>query len=180
MSSLFNLLRENPAYLEISTDGLKKEINVYHIDYTRGETDSCRLLLLRKENLSRDAAFIILIQRLLMIEEEWTDYENYNPEDLMRWSGLVASDYRNSHYEDNVVLDTDEDNSLFMKRLMKESPQNIFYNNSEIAYESYRRNCPLFNEQFLKVSKSKFNWLQVEFYIETPNYYMLYNWYTTA
>ena len=180
MSSFFNLFRENPAYLEISMDGLKKEIDVYHIDYTRGETDSSTLLLLRKEGFSWNAAFIMLTQRQLMVDEDWTDYENYTLEDLMRWSGLVRSHYMNSQYKSNVVLDSDEDNCFFMKRLMKESPKKIFYNDSEIDYATYKQNCPLFNEQFLKVSKSKFKGLQAEFYLETTNYYMLYHWYTTA
>lgn len=180
MSSLIELLRETPSFLEISVNGLKKAMSNYLVDYTQGETDRSAIFVLPKEDLSWNEAFIILLQRQLMVEEMWLDLEEYNEEDLARWTDLLLSNYMNSPYETGILLDSDEDNAFFMKRLDSDIPRQIRYNDNPMSHEDFRQTCPLFTEQLLRVSKSKFNRLEVEYYIETENHYLLYNWYTTA
>lgn len=181
MGSFFDLLHNTTSsFHEISLTGLKKEIGMYHIDFSRGETDSSRLFVLPRGDLSRNDAFIVLIQRLFLVMEDLTDYEQYDSEDLARWTEVILNHYASTEYLEEIHPDSDEDNAFFLERLNSNNEQIITYNNRSITHQVFKHTCPLFTESLLSVSKSKFKRLESEFYIETENYYLLYNWYTTA
>ena len=181
MKHIIDILTEDyNSYLSASIEGLNMNIEVCYIDFTRGETDISTLLYLKKKELTWNEALIILVQRRLMVWEEWLDFSNYNSDDLIRWTGFLKTDYINSIYCDDISLKNDVDKEFFFDRLNPDRICSIERNNKKIDFSEFKQSTPLLNETIIKISESKFDRLAAEFYIETDNHYLLYYWFTTA
>jgi hypothetical protein len=178
--TIFDILTDDySGFLNILNIGLNLNADFYHVDFTKGETDSSMLLVLDKKNLTRNDAFSILIMRHLMISEEWLSFKDYNIDDMSRWIGLLRTKYINTEFVESINIHDDSDNFVF-KRLFSNDIVSITKNVKSISTLEF---IDWFNGQTktqTKFMKSKFNGLEVEYYFENKNYYFMLNWYTTA
>ncbi|HLP11243.1 MAG TPA: hypothetical protein VK177_04865 [Flavobacteriales bacterium] len=180
MNIFEGLTNEITTYLDISVKGLKKHVDVYCLDFTNGETDLAHLLCVKKEGVTEKEALILLIQRLLMVNEEWEDLDEYTRADLIRWTPQLVMKYKNSVFADGLSINNETYKAFVTKRLVKHDLKSILLNSEEISFENFININPMLNEPVLKLSKSEFKQLEYEFYMETEKHFLLYNWYTTA
>ncbi|MBC7861577.1 MAG: hypothetical protein IAF38_01305 [Bacteroidia bacterium] len=181
MKNIIDFLTEDfDEYLNYSLKGFKEKVNAYTIDFTRGETVVSKLLCVEKTGHTEKEALIILTQRLLMINEEWLSFDDYSKEDVIRWTDYLKNNYEKASYLTNISLPADKDNCFITGVLASADVQSINYNKRHLSVKEFRDTNPLMNEQIISVSKSEFERLECEFYIETTSHFLLYNWYTTA
>jgi hypothetical protein len=167
-------------YLDHCLDVLTTKIDILNLDFSHGETDLTRLLFIEKKELTKPHAMAILTMRLMLFEEEWNDLKAYSKADFERWIPLLDKQYEGCMYFPN--RDTvDFKNEYFVQRLTtKKGLKSVAFNGQTIDFLTFKRTNPLFHEQIMRVSKTKFNRLEEEFYIETSHHFALFNWYTTA
>ena len=180
MTIIETLQKDFEQYLNQCLDVLTTKIGILHLDFSHGETDFTCLLFIEKTDLTQHNAIAILTMRLMMYEEEWNDLKSYTKADFERWIPLLEQQYEGSLYVPNVEID-DFQNAYFVQRLTtKKGLKSVEYNAQNIDFLTFKRTNPLFHEQVVAVSQTKFRGLQEEFYIETSHHFVLFNWYTTA
>jgi hypothetical protein len=170
-------------YITICYHGLKVPVDVFTLDFTSGETDISRVLTVDKSYIPHPVeAFGVLIIRLLMVEEEWLDTGRYTKEDIDGWITWLKPRYYNSVYMNNVHLINSEMLYFHLQRYLSSDSglAGIQLNGQDISTLEYEELCPLATEKIVSTSRSKFNGITEEFYIETRDHYTLFNWYTTA
>jgi hypothetical protein len=160
--------------------GLSVKPDIYELDNSKGETDFTRILLVEKQRFDIFQAIAVLIMRLQMHREDRTDFTAYTKEDIACRITFLERGYKNSTYLQNVDLQQDAD-YYWIERLNRKADVKAIYLNSEkIDFNTFHKICPVFTDRIINVSKSTFERLEVEFYIETERYFVLFNWYTTA
>jgi hypothetical protein len=180
MSIITTLQKNKNRYLDHCLEGLQLNMDAIRIDYSKGETDNVTLLTIAKNSLSKHQAISILTFRLMLYIEEWNDLANYKAEDINRWSKRIKLQYKNTIYNYDIDL-TKDSGYYFIERLEKEHEiKSIKHNNKTIDYKIFQNINPLLREPILQSSKTQFNHLETEFYIETENQFILFNWFTTA
>jgi hypothetical protein len=171
-------------YNQYSNDcfhGLEIPINILDIDYSKGETDLVRILFVEKKHLTKYHAISILTMRLLMYEEGWNKYEFYTIKDVEYWIEILEKKYSKSNFLiSNFDLKQDS-GYYFIQRLEDNDAINsILFNTEIIEFNDFFMINPLFSEKIIRANTSKFEGLETEYYIETENHFVLFNWYTTA
>ena len=196
MSIMDTLTIDFDAYLLSCIKGL--EIKVDYYDQTALETHA-KLLCMNKTDATHDTeAWIILVQRLMLINYGWlgadrsapglelgkryvyssrpSEYSKLEIEDFARWSEWLKTEYSKSTYTHAVSIETDPDRFGLFPANREDT---IRLNRKQISFHEYDTTSPLLNERIIKASKSTFSW-SVEFYLDTLNHYVLSNWCTTA
>ena len=173
------LKKELPHYIDCCFSGLKMHIDVIDMDYSRSETDLTTLLYLKKGNLKLNEAWSILTLRLLMHSEEWTELDTYTIEDIKRWIVLLEEHYKKTQFVPYSDTQIDNDNYFIERLKFPEKTNTIRFNGKTISSDTFDKIDPL-TETLHIVSRTKFNNLEAEFYIETENHFLLLNWFTTA
>lgn len=169
------------TYLDVSYKGLSKKVDFFNLDFTRGETEVAKLLFIEKDGLTFAEAQIILIQRLLMVQEEWMSPEEYTKENVAGWTEhFLKAKYNNAPYVNGISIDDDSDRYLITDNLFADRKATITFNERHLDFEEFNKENPLLNDNIIEVSKSHFKGLLIEFYFETDKHFLLYNWYTTA
>jgi hypothetical protein len=159
---------------------LDAKTDILELDFSKGETESVQIIFIDKKHLSNEQAITILTMRLMMYGEEWTDFAAYSGEDVIHWIPILETTYLNSSYLQNINLSHDAD-YYFIERLQcRTEIKAIYYNSEKIDFDAFQKLCPLFTEKIINVSKSEFERLEAEFYIETDRKFILFNWHTTA
>jgi hypothetical protein len=177
--NIIKYLQQNENYTNLCLQALHIEFNVIDIDCSNGETDSIKILFIEKGTNSFEAAIAILIMKQKLLGEEWNDVENYTKEDIQFWITLLEKEYEHSTYNEDV-LEEKFKNDYFVKRQVNGTDfKSILYDGLEISYVDFQKINPL-NSTILKVESSIFEWLEIEYYIETESHFVLFNWYTTA
>lgn len=172
-------LQSDKNYLAKAIKVLQLNFETISIDCSKGETDNTLLIFIRKDNLSFNEAFNILTIKKKMLLEEWDDIDIYDKVDIKLWAQMLLKEYANSTYYENVTSD-EFLNDHFIHRLQFEDGINsILNNNIQITFEQFKEINPC-EKNFIKISKSSYKNLDAEYYIETDEYFVLFNWYTTA
>jgi hypothetical protein len=176
MNIITKLKQENEHYLFDFAAALTHKVNILRLDHSRGETDWTRILFLDKKNLNFNQAMSILLLRLMMYEEEWTDFEAYNLTDIERWIGFLETQYSANKFVENT-----KSTLFFVERAKQENETKSFEFNAQIIdYQHFIQLNPLQNAPILSISNSIFQSLREEYYIETAEHFVLFSWYTTA
>jgi hypothetical protein len=158
---------------------LQLNFEMIHIDCSKGETDSTSILYIPKNNFSFNEALAILTIKQKMLKEEWNNIKAYTKENVQFWITLLQKEYNHSTYYENV---TDDEflNDHFIHRLQfEEGIKSIYKNGSQISYAKFKEIIPC-KDAYVKIAKSIFKRLEAEYYIETDEHFVLFNWYTTA
>jgi hypothetical protein len=180
MTIIDSLSKNYDQYLSHCLDILTTKIDIIDLDYSKGETDFTRLVFVEKKDLTKYHAVAILTMRWMLYEEEWNNFTHYKKEDFERWIPLLKKQYEGCKYFPNVGI-ADFQSDFFVQRLpMKKELKNVKYNAQTIDFLTFKRTNPLFHERIVAVSKTKFERLKEEFYVETSHHFVLFNWYTTA
>lgn len=172
-------LLEDKNYINQAFNALQPHFESIHIDCSKGERDSTSILYIPKNNFSFNEALAILTIKQKMLKEEWNNIEAYTKEDVKFWTTLLAKEYELSTYYENV---TDDEflNDHFMHRLQFETGiKSIYKDGNQISYEKFNE-IILCKNDYLKITKSSYKRLAVEYYLETDKHFVLFNWYTTA
>ncbi len=180
MTIIDTLKKDYDQYLNHCLDVLDSKIDIIHLDYSSGETDFVRLVFIEKNGLTKYHAVAILTMRLLMYKEEWNDLKNYKKEDIERWMGFLEKQYENCMYFPNIEISDFKSDYLVQRLTSKKGLKNVKNGTQTIDFLAFKRINPLFHEQIISVSKTLFNSLATEFYIETSHHFVLFNWFTTA
>ena len=173
------LKKELPLYLDCCHSGLTLHMDVIDMDYSRSETDLTTLLYLKKENLTHNEAWSILTLRLLMHSEAWTEFETYTTEDIKGWIILLEEHYKKTQFVPYSDTQIDNDNYFIERLKFPEKTNTIRFNGKTISSDTFDKIDPLTDTLHI-VSRTKFNNLEAEFYIETENHFLLLNWFTTS
>ncbi len=180
MNVIALLSKNYDSYVKKCLDVLEIPVNIIQVDYTKGETDFVHLLSIEKKGFTTSHAIAILTMRLLLWQEEWNDFHTYEKEDIERWIGFLKKQYENCEYVENVEI-KEFKNNFFLSRLKKENEiKTIKRNAKTIDFQDFKQQNQLFFEKIIHVSKTNFNRLEEEFYIETTHHFVLFNWFTTA
>jgi hypothetical protein len=185
MNIIETLNQHHDQYIKHCFDGLKASVSIFDIDNSKGETDCVRILMLKKRRFTKQQAIAILTMRLMMYSEDWTNYRSYTKEDILRWIGFLERNYQNSIYFPNVSHDefiNDHRDEFINEHLVFRIPFQHYLNFMTSNIENHVTNRLLFptKNEILEISKSNFERLEDEFYLETKSHFMLFNWYTTA
>jgi hypothetical protein len=179
--TIIDSLSENyDAYLDQCLDVLTTKIDIIDLDFSKGETDFTRLLFIEKKDLTKPHAMAILTMRLMLFEEEWNDLKHYEKADFERWIPLLEKQYAGSLYVPDVEIDDFKYNHFMVRLTTKKGLKSVEHNSQLIDFLTFKRTNPLFHEQIVSVSKTQFNGLKEEFYVETSHHFVLFNWFTTA
>jgi hypothetical protein len=180
MTIIETLNTDYDQYIKHCFDGLKASVSIFDIDNSKGETDLTRILFMDKMQFTKPKAMAILIMRLMMYSEEWTDYEIYTKEDVIRWVKFLEINYQNSIYHPAVSYDEFiNDHFVYRLQFENEIQKNILLNSKPIEFQEFQTIFPTENN-ILSISSSGFKKLEQEYYLETGSHFMLFNWYTTA
>ena len=173
------LKTEVPQYKKVCFEALKTHIDVIEMNYSGGETDLTTLLFLKKENLIPNEAWAILTLRLFMHSEEFDDFESYTTEEVLSWMELLATQYNKTTFELYTDTAIHSDNYFIDRLKFPEKTNVVRYNGRTISPDTFDKIDPL-SDTLRIISRTKFNTLEAEFYIETEKHYLLLNWFTTA
>jgi hypothetical protein len=146
------------------------------LDFSKGETDVTRLVFIEKKELTKYHAIAILTMRLMLFGEEWNDLKRYKKEDFERWMPLLAKQYEGCMYVPNIEIDDFKYHHFMVRLTTKKGLTRVEHNGQLIDFLTFKRTNPLFHEQIMRVSKTQFNSLKEEFYIETSHHFVLFNW----
>jgi hypothetical protein len=180
MTIIDSLSNNYEDYLNNCLDVLTTKIDIIDLDFSTGETDVTRLLFIEKKDSTEYHAVAILTMRLMMMEEEWNDLKRYTKEDIERWMGILKTQYESSLYLPNIEIAEFKSNFFVERLTTKKGLKSVEHNGQVIDFLTFKRTNPLFHEQIMHVSKTKFKGLQEEFYIETSHHFVLFSWFTTA
>jgi hypothetical protein len=172
-------LQQDKNYVKQASKALHINFETIDIDCSHGETDKSLILFIKKDNYTFDEAFAILTMKQKMLAEEWEDLELYDAEDVKFWGQMLVKEYGTSTYHANVTKDDFMNNHFNHLLKFEDGVNSIFYNDIQISFAEFIKNNP-FNVDFVNVAKSIYTRLEVEYYIETEAYFVLFNWYTTA
>jgi hypothetical protein len=179
--SIIDALKQNyDEYLHQCLDVLTTKTDIIHLDFSKGETDFTRVLFIEKRSLTTNQAIAILTMRLMLFEEEWNDFKSYSKADMERWIGFLEKQYAGSLYISEVEIDDFKYHDFMVRLTTKKGLKSVEHNGQLIDFLTFKRTNPLFHEQILSVSKTQFNGLKEEFYVETSHHFVLFNWFTTA
>jgi hypothetical protein len=179
--SIIDALKQNyDEYLHQCLDVLTTKTDIIHLDFSKGETDFTRLLFIEKQSLTTNQAIAILTMRLMLFEEEWNDLKHYTKADIGRWIGFLEKQYAGSLYVSDVEIDDFKYHDFMVRLTTKKGLKSVEHNGQVVDFLTFKRINPLFHEQIKAVSKTKFNGLKEEFYVETSHHFVLFNWFTTA
>jgi hypothetical protein len=180
MTIIDTLKAHYDQYLNHCLEVLTTKIDFIELDYANGATDSVRLLFIEKKDLTQHQAIAILTMRLLLFNEACNDFKSYEKEDFERWIDCLEKLYEGCLYEPNIEIE-DFKKDFFVERLTSSiGLKSVKHNAKTIDFLSFKRTNPLFHEKTIAISKSKFEGLESEYYIETSHHFMLFNWVTTA
>jgi hypothetical protein len=172
-------LQKNKHYLTQASKALQLNFEMIQIDCSKGETDNTLLLYIPKNDFTFNEALAILTVKKKMVNEEWNDTASYTKEDVHFWTTLLAKEYELSTYYENVTED-EFLNGHFMHRLQfEEGIKSIYKTGSQISYAKFKEITPCKN-YYVKITKSSYKRLEAEYYLETDESYVLFNWNTTA
>jgi hypothetical protein len=178
--NIIQIISENQGhYINCCVESLTKKIDFITIDCSRGETDLTTIAFIKKENYNFIDAISILTMRLKMYKEEWNDYENYSKSDTIRWSKMLQKDYQNSEFIEDVSEEKFNDNFLVERLSNKIKIKHLKLNDDFINFEEFYEINPI-KEKLVSISESIFKRLEIEYYLETKNNFVLLNWFTTA
>jgi hypothetical protein len=179
--SIIDALKQNyDEYLHQCLDVLTTKIDILHLDFSKGETDFTRLLFIEKRGLTMAHAIEILTMRLMLFQEEWNDFKSYSKADMERWIGFLEKQYASSLYVSDVEIDDFKYHDFMVRLTTKKGLKSVEHNGQLIDFLTFKRANPLFHEQIISVSKTQFEGLREEFYVETSHHFVLFNWFTTA
>jgi hypothetical protein len=172
-------LQQDKNYVLHASKALLFNFETIDIDCSHGETDRTLLLYIPKNNFSFDEAFAILTMKQKMLSEEWEELDLYDTEDVKMWAQLLAKEYASSTYFENVTID-EFLNDHFVHRLqITDGIIAVFKNDKQMPLIELQKNLPWKNN-IIKIAKSTYTRLEVEYYVETDAHFVLVNWYTTA
>lgn len=185
MKTIIDVICKNrKAYLEACWQGLRQKMEVYYIDFTRGETNSSTFICLPKGNLKPKAAYAMLIHRALMVYEEMFDFENYSKLDVALLNEQIQANYKNTQYISNLDLNLERDGAFVFPELgYGWQPEKIYLHDYyPIDFETFDKLNPLRHAKIIAASRTKFNEkeLETEYYMETETHFLLLHWHTTA
>jgi hypothetical protein len=180
MTIIDSLSKNYDQYLNHCLDVLTTKIDIIDLDYSKGETDVARLLFIEKKDLTKYHAVAILTMRLMMYEEEWNDFTRYKKEDFERWIPFLEKQYEGCMYFPSVEINDFKKDFLVERLPHRKGLKSVKHNAQLLNFLKYKSLNPLFHERTVAVSKTKFERLQEEFYVETSHHFVLLNWYTTA
>jgi hypothetical protein len=172
-------LQQDKNYINQALKALQLNFESIHIDCSKGETDITSILYIPKNDFTFNEALAILTIKQKMLKEEWNNIEAYTKEDEQFWITLLQKEYNHSTYCENL---TDDEflSDHFMHRLQFEAGINSIYKNDiQISYGKFKEITPCKNA-YVKIAKSSFKRLEAEYYLETDEHFVLFNWYTTA
>ncbi len=179
MATIIEQLQADKNYLNYCNQALSTPFNTIDIDCSKGEMDRICIIYLPKSKYSFIEAMSMLTLKQKMLNEEWEDIELYDAKDVALWTTILAKEYKASTYKQNIDAQ-DFLNDDLVKRLQIEDKQyEIFANDKQINFVALDKINPC-KTDFIKISKSDYSRLEVEYYIETQNNYVLFNWYTNA
>jgi hypothetical protein len=177
--NIIQYLQQNKNYLAHAQKALTIDFDTIDIDCSKGETDNTLFIFIEKNNMSFDEAMSILTMKQKMLNEEWDDLELYNKDDIALWASMLAKEYGNAIYYENISED-EFLNDHFMHRLQLDAGiQSIYFNDKQINFKSFQEIIPC-KKTYLKIAKSSYTRLEIEYYLETDMHFVLMNWYTTA
>jgi hypothetical protein len=180
MTIIDHLQKQKAAYFGQILTVFKHEIHVFELDCSRGESDFTRILWVKKKDLRKNQAIAILTIWRKIFDESWQQYSDAKMEDFERWVSFLAQEYAGSTFVKKVDFETDAD-YFFVERTRDENAiKSIKYNAQIVDYQDFKSKNPLFLENIKSVSKSKFDRLKTEFYVETEQHFVLFHWFTTA
>jgi hypothetical protein len=172
-------LQKDSNYINFASKALQTEAFTIDIDCSKSETDNTLILYIKKDGYTFNEAMCLLTMKQKMLQEEWEDLDLYNADDIKLWAKMLAKIYSNSTYFENIS-DTEFLNDHFMNRLqVADNITAIFYNNEHITHKKFLEITPC-KSQYLKICKSTYKHLEAEYYLETEQYFVLFNWFTTA
>jgi hypothetical protein len=175
MTIIETLKTDYNTYIDYCYKGLSRDVDVIFLDHSRSETTLSTILFIKKEDLSFKEAFSILTIRLLMYYEEWNNFSDFTRDDMIRISTQLEAKYFNTEFILNFTIPNDIDPRLTEKEILS-----IRFNNEVINFDYFETMNPLLTEKNIEWSISLFKSIQDEYYIETENHFVLFNWYTTA
>jgi mannitol/fructose-specific phosphotransferase system IIA component (Ntr-type) len=179
MTIFESITANHKLYIQHCLDSLKADLNIFDIDCSKGETDLTRVLFLEKKGNTKYEAIAILSMRLLMYEHEWADMPAYTKEDIIRREKMLEKAYENSMYFPDVSHDEFINDHFVYRLQFAEYLKEIKLNNKVVDFEKLNAVFPK-KQEILKLSKTNFQHLEQEYYIETETHFVLFNWYTTA
>jgi hypothetical protein len=178
--NVIQIISENQEhYINCCVKSLTKKVDFISIDCSRGEADFTTIAYLKKEKYNFIDAISILTMRLKMYKEEWKDYENYSKLDTIRWSGMLEKEYGNSEFITNVNEEKINANYLINRLFDEKEIKQLKLNDDLINFEMFDKINPI-KEKKAAISESIFERLEMEYYLETENHFVLLNWFTTA
>ena len=178
--NVIQIISENQEhYINCCVESLTKKIDFITIDCSHGETDLTTIAFIKKENYNFIEAISILTMRLKMYKEEWKDYENYPKSDIIRWLGMLEKEYGNSEFIDDISEEKFNTSYLVERLSDKKEIKHLKLNDDFINFEIFDKIKPT-KEKIVSISESIFERLEMEYYIETENNFVLLNWFTTA
>jgi hypothetical protein len=181
MNIITKLKQENTNYLLDFAAVLTTNVDIFFLDYTRGETDFTHLLCLEKsDDLTFNKAMSILLMRLKMYNEEWTDFANYTTDDIERWISFLETEFTNTEHISEVSSETYQ-NDFMVKRMEDHRDlKSILYNGKKISFGKYTDLNPLLLDKIYHIERTQSERLETQYFIETELHFALFNWYTTA
>jgi hypothetical protein len=175
------LKQENTNYLLDFAAVLTTNVDVFFLDYTRGETDFTHLLCLKKsDDLTFNKAMSILLMRLKMYNEEWTDFANYTTDDIERWVVFLEVELDNTEHIGEVSFEAYQNDYMVERIEDSRDIKSILYNDKKISFKKYADLNPLFSDSIYHIERTQSERLETQYFIETELHFVLFNWYTTA
>ncbi len=179
MNVIQNISKNQEHYINCCVKSLTKKVDFITIDCSRGETDLTTIVYLKKENYNFIDAISILTMRLKMYNEEWKDYESYSKSEIILWFGMLEKEYGNSEFIDDISEEKFNSSYLINRLFDEKEIKYLKLNDDFINFEMFNKINPI-KEKIVSISESIFERLEMEFYIETENNFVLLNWFTTA
>ncbi len=177
--NIIQQLQKDTNYLKHYKQTLSANIEVVDIDYSKGETDRVCILYLPSQTYSFTQAMSMLTLKQMMLNEEYNDIELYDADDIKLWADSLAKQYASSRYAETIPAAEFLQDDLVVRLTNKERNAVLFHNDVQITFEHFLEVNPFANE-LLSVSKSTYTRLEVEYYLQTKQHFVLFNWYTTA
>jgi hypothetical protein len=177
--NIIEQLQKDSNYIKFASKALQTEAFTIDIDCSKSENDNTLILYIKKDGYTFNEAMCLLTMKQKMLQEEWEDLDLYDTDDIKLWAKLLAKTYSNTTYYENVTAD-EFLNDHFMNRLqVAEGINAIFYNNEQISYKKFLEITPC-KKSYLNICKSSYTHLEAEYYLETEQHFVLFNWFTTA
>jgi hypothetical protein len=179
MNIIESLNTDYDQYIKHCLDSLKTPVSIIELDNSKGETDLSYLLFTEKSNKTKYEAIAILTMRLLLYKEEINNFSELKKSNIEQFSKQLFTNYENSMYFPNIEIE-EFANDFLIKRVEKEANNKSIKINEEALIFSEFKKIFSFKKNILKISKTNFQRLETEYYIETKTDFILFNWFTTA